>query len=76
MISFLSDFGLDDEFVGVVHGVIGRIAPDIRVIDLTHNIGAGDVRGERWHSCVRSNTSPKASRSLWSIPAWEPIVGQ
>ncbi len=45
MISFLSDFGLDDEFVGVVHGVIGRIAPDIRVIDLTHNIGAGDVRG-------------------------------
>ncbi len=43
-ISFLSDFGLDDEFVGVVHGVIARIAPDVRVIDVTHGIARGDVR--------------------------------
>ncbi|MDQ3500564.1 MAG: SAM-dependent chlorinase/fluorinase, partial [Actinomycetota bacterium] len=35
-ISFLSDFGLRDEFVGVVHGVIARLAPEVRVIDLTH----------------------------------------
>ncbi len=44
MITFLSDFGLDDEFVGVVHGVIARIAPEVRVLDLTHNIAPGDVR--------------------------------
>jgi S-adenosylmethionine hydrolase len=43
-ISFLSDFGLRDEFVGVVHGVIARIAPDVRVIDLTHGIPRGDIR--------------------------------
>ncbi len=43
-ISFLSDFGLDDEFVGVVHGVIARIAPDLRVIDVTHGIPRGNVR--------------------------------
>ena len=43
-ISFLSDFGLEDEFVGVVHGVIARIAPDIRLIDVTHGIARGDVR--------------------------------
>lgn len=43
-ISFLSDFGLEDEFVGVVHGVIGRIAPEVRVIDVTHRIPPGDVR--------------------------------
>jgi S-adenosylmethionine hydrolase len=43
-ISFLSDFGLEDEFVGVVHGVVARIAPDIRVIDITHDIARGDVR--------------------------------
>ncbi len=43
-ITFLSDFGLTDEFVGVVHGVIARIAPDVRVIDLTHGIPRGDVR--------------------------------
>ncbi|NNF65545.1 MAG: SAM-dependent chlorinase/fluorinase [Acidimicrobiia bacterium] len=44
-ISFLSDFGLDDEFVGVVHGVVARIAPEVNVIDVTHGIGQGDVRG-------------------------------
>lgn len=43
-ISFLSDFGLDDEFVGVVHGVVARIAPEVRVIDVTHGIRQGDVR--------------------------------
>lgn len=44
MITFLSDFGLDDEFVGVVHGVIAKIAPEQTVIDLTHQIPPGDVR--------------------------------
>ena len=29
-ITFLSDYGLSDEFVGVVHAVIARIAPDAR----------------------------------------------
>ena len=43
-ISFLSDFGHLDEFVGVVHGVIYRLSPESRVIDITHGIPAGDVR--------------------------------
>jgi S-adenosylmethionine hydrolase len=43
-ITFLSDYGLDDEFVGVCHGVIARIAPDVRVIDLMHGIERHDVR--------------------------------
>ncbi|MGH8924059.1 MAG: SAM hydrolase/SAM-dependent halogenase family protein [Acidimicrobiia bacterium] len=44
-ISFLSDFGTQDEFVGVVHGVIYRLSPDSRVIDITHGIAPGDIRG-------------------------------
>ncbi len=36
VITFLSDYGLADEFVGVCHAVIARRAPDARVIDLTH----------------------------------------
>lgn len=44
-ISFLSDFGSDDEFVGVVHGVIARIAPEVRVIDVTHGVDRGDIHG-------------------------------
>jgi S-adenosyl-L-methionine hydrolase (adenosine-forming) len=43
-VSFLSDFGLVDEFVGVVHGVIRRLAPETSVIDLTHEVPAHDVR--------------------------------
>jgi S-adenosylmethionine hydrolase len=43
-VSFLSDFGHQDEYVGVVHGVIARIAPGVRTIDVTHGVPAGDVR--------------------------------
>jgi S-adenosyl-L-methionine hydrolase (adenosine-forming) len=43
-VSFLSDYGRDDEFVGVVHGVIAKLAPEVRVIDITHGVPAGDVR--------------------------------
>ena len=38
VICFLTDFGLQDDFVGTCHGVITRIAPDARVIDVTHGI--------------------------------------
>lgn len=43
-ISFLSDFGHADEFVGVVHSVIRSIAPEVTVIDVTHGIRPHDVR--------------------------------
>lgn len=43
-ISFLSDYGLRDEFVGIVKGVVADIAPHVRVIDLTHEIPPFDVR--------------------------------
>jgi S-adenosylmethionine hydrolase len=39
VITFLSDFGLQDEYVGTCHGVIARIAPAALVIDITHGIG-------------------------------------
>lgn len=42
---FLSDYGLRDEFVGVVHAVIRSLAPFVSVIDLTHEIAPFDVRG-------------------------------
>jgi S-adenosyl-L-methionine hydrolase (adenosine-forming) len=37
-IAFLTDFGLQDDFVGTCHGVIKRIAPDVQIIDVTHGI--------------------------------------
>ncbi len=43
-ISFLTDYGVKDEFVGVAKSVIRSIAPDVAVIDITHDIDAHDVR--------------------------------
>ena len=43
-ITFLSDYGTGDEFVGVVHSVIRSIAPHVTVIDLTHDVPPHDVR--------------------------------
>jgi S-adenosyl-L-methionine hydrolase (adenosine-forming) len=43
-ISFLSDYGRSDEFVGVCHGVMQRIAPGAVIIDLTHDVPRHDVR--------------------------------
>src|ERR671937_3152681 len=44
VITFLSDYGLHDDFVGVCHGVIATICPQARVIDITHGIERHDVR--------------------------------
>lgn len=41
---FISDLGLRDEFVGVCHLVIARIAPDVRVVDLSHGVPPHDVQ--------------------------------
>jgi S-adenosylmethionine hydrolase len=43
VITFLTDFGLQDDFVGTCHGVIANIAPEARVIDVTHGIRPGHV---------------------------------
>lgn len=42
-ISFTTDYGLEDGFVAACHGVIARLAPDARVIDVTHLVPPGDV---------------------------------
>jgi len=38
VITFTSDFGHEDWFVGVVHGAIHEICPEARIVDLTHQI--------------------------------------
>jgi S-adenosylmethionine hydrolase len=43
-VSLLTDYGLVDEFVGVVKAVIRDIAPHVQMIDLTHQIAPFDVR--------------------------------
>lgn len=43
-ITFLSDFGLRDEWVGVCKGVLKRIAPEADIIDLSHEVPSYNVR--------------------------------
>jgi hypothetical protein len=44
VITFLSDYGLVDDFVGVCHAVIAGLCPECRIIDLSHGIPRHDVR--------------------------------
>lgn len=44
-VSFLSDYGRTDEFVGVVHSVIRHVCPAATVVDITHDVAPFDVRG-------------------------------
>lgn len=50
---FLSDYGLQDEFVGVVHAVLLAAAPQARIVDLTHQSPPFDVRAGA-HTLVRA----------------------
>jgi len=43
-VSFLSDYGRADEFVGVCHAVMLDIAPELRIVDVTHDVPPFDVR--------------------------------
>jgi S-adenosyl-L-methionine hydrolase (adenosine-forming) len=44
LIAFVSDFGLEDTWVGVCHAIILRACPMAQIVDLGHQIPAYDIR--------------------------------
>ena len=48
IITLTTDFGSADGYVGAMKGVILGIAPDVRLVDLSHEIAAQDVRGAEY----------------------------
>ncbi len=44
IVSFLTDYGPDDEFVGVCHAVALGVVPEVRVLDITHGVPRHDIR--------------------------------
>jgi S-adenosyl-L-methionine hydrolase (adenosine-forming) len=44
IITLLTDYGRDDDFVGVCHGVIRTIHPDAQIVDITHGVRRYAVR--------------------------------
>jgi S-adenosylmethionine hydrolase len=55
LITFLSDFGTSDSYVGEVKGVLASLAPGVPVIDISHSLTPGNIRaaahilGRTWH---------------------------
>jgi S-adenosylmethionine hydrolase len=43
LVTFTTDFGLDDWFVGVMHAVVHERCPECRIVDLTHQVPPGDI---------------------------------
>jgi hypothetical protein len=60
-ISLTTDYGTFDGFVAACHGSIARIAPDVRIIDVTHHVPPADVaRG----AAVLAQTAPHLPASV------------
>jgi len=71
-IVFCTDYGLADGFVGVCHGVMARIAPDARIIDLTHDVPRQDVlRG----ALTLSRATPYMPADAVYVAVVDPGVG-
>ena len=70
-ISLTTDYGTFDGFVAACHGTIARIAPDVRVIDVTHHVPPADVpRG----AAVVAQTAPHLPPSV-HVAVVDPGVG-
>ena len=70
-ISLTTDYGLSDGFVAACHGVVARLAPGVRVIDVTHMVSPGDVRRG---SAVLAQTVPHLPDAV-HIAVVDPGVG-
>jgi S-adenosyl-L-methionine hydrolase (adenosine-forming) len=70
LITFSSDYGPTDEFVGVCHLVIARTAPDVRVIDVAHGI-----RGVRGGSVVLAQSLTESPVGAVHLAVVDPGVG-
>jgi len=70
-ISFTTDYGLRDGFVAACHGVIAGIAPDVRVLDVTHLVPPQQVRAG---AAVLAQTVPSLPEAV-HLAVVDPGVG-
>jgi S-adenosylmethionine hydrolase len=71
IVTFLSDYGLEDEFVGVCHGVMLKIAPTLKIVDIHHNILRQDIR----HGAVVLEQSVGYMPAAVHLAVVDPSVG-
>ena len=71
-VCFISDYGYEDDFAGACRGVIARVAPEVRVIDITHGLARHDVLGGAF---VLRNTLPYMPDGAVHLAVVDPGVG-
>ncbi len=71
IVTFLSDYGLQDEFVGVCRGVMMRVAPHLRVVDVHHNILRQSIR----HGAIVLQQSIRYLPDAVHLAVVDPSVG-
>ena len=71
IVTLLTDYGHDDDFVGVCHGVIRSIHPEAQIVDITHGIRRYAVRQG---ALVLRNTLPYMPRGV-HVAVVDPQVG-
>jgi len=72
LLALLSDFGLDDVYVGVMKGAIAQIAPETQVIDLSHQIPPQNRLAARF--CLL-NAYPHFPQNTVFVAVVDPGVG-
>jgi len=71
IVSLLTDYGREDDFVGVCHAVILGIHPEAQIVDLSHGIARHDVRQG---AIVLRNTLPYVPKGV-HLAIVDPQVG-
>jgi S-adenosylmethionine hydrolase len=72
LLCFASDYGYADDFAGVCRGVIARIAPEVRVIDVTHGLPQRNVLAG---ALILRNTLPYLPDKAVHLAVVDPGVG-
>jgi S-adenosylmethionine hydrolase len=71
IVCFTSDFGMHDAWVGVVHAVMLQTSPELRVVDISHEIEPFDIR----RGAVVSVTAVHQLPGLTHLVVVDPGVG-
>jgi hypothetical protein len=72
LITFLTDYGTADSYVGEVRGVLASLAPGATVVDLTHHVSPGDVRAGHF---LLSQIWPRFPAGTIHLAVVDPGVG-
>jgi hypothetical protein len=72
-IVFLSDFGYRNEWVGICHAVMNRVAPGSAIVDLSHGVPPLDVRGG---AILLADSLPYLARDAVLLAIVDPSVGR